>query len=587
MTRGYAVRAVATLALLSAGGCGLLTSNHVTVGADDPADETLAGAGAESAGRGGAAAGDGTHGGGSAGSSNTGVAGEANADVDCADAVPVDGDVAVYWPAEVEALPLMKHIAGNLTIHQAAADLSPFRCLESVAGNFDVGLTTELSSLDQLGRLRSIGKSLRITGNQALRSLAGLSSLSSVGANLEVEDNPVLLELNGLERLTTLGDVSLRDNAALGSLTGLAAVERVEALAIVENSALASLDGLALTHATSLTLTDNTQLVQIEALSSLTEMPEDFAIDVERNDHLLSLDGLEHLAVLGDLTVNGNAALQSVAGLAGVRSAGAVSVKDNAALPTLDGLDLQRADSLTVTGNVNLVQVDALSSLTTVRDTISIRDNARLGSLELGGLTRASTLDIGGNSSLVSLAGLAGLTAIDTLWLSARSLTSLEGLHHVTHLGSAELDAPLADLSGLRKVASAVWLTLIDTKVHDLSGLGEARIADSLVLRDNEELDSLSGLAPNQRLGLLQIGGSPKLGDLAGLEALESANELYIVNNVTLSSLNGLDNLSAIGGYEFRDNPQLPTCAITALLVRCGAEGGGQIVGNDDEAACD
>jgi len=61
-----------------------------------------------------------------------------------------------------------------------------------------------ITNLNGLNGLTSIGGTLYIRNSTMLSSLAGLSTLTSIGGNLRIEDNVVLSNLNGLNNLTTV-----------------------------------------------------------------------------------------------------------------------------------------------------------------------------------------------------------------------------------------------------------------------------------------------------------------------------------------------------------------------------------------------
>jgi len=63
----------------------------------------------------------------------------------------------------------------------------------------------DITNLDGLNAVASIGGYLRISGNAALTSLTGLDNLASIGGYLSIFDCSALASLVGLENLTTIG----------------------------------------------------------------------------------------------------------------------------------------------------------------------------------------------------------------------------------------------------------------------------------------------------------------------------------------------------------------------------------------------
>jgi hypothetical protein len=79
-----------------------------------------------------------------------------------------------------------------------------------------------ITNLNGLSVLTSIGGGLAIEGNPALTSLTGLNNLTSIGGLLEFWDNPALTSLTELSNLTSIdGELVIIENDALTSLTGL------------------------------------------------------------------------------------------------------------------------------------------------------------------------------------------------------------------------------------------------------------------------------------------------------------------------------------------------------------------------------
>jgi hypothetical protein len=153
----------------------------------------------------------------------------------------------------------------------------------------DVFIGINITHLDSLSKIESIGGVLSIRNNVALTSLSGLDNLTSIGGGFEVTENDALTSLSGLDSLTYISELRVVDNAALTSLSGLS-MTSIGYMEVRDNAALVSLNGL-----------DN--LTSIGLLKVLG------------NDVLTSLSGLDNLTSIDALLVSGNDALTSLSGL--------------------------------------------------------------------------------------------------------------------------------------------------------------------------------------------------------------------------------------------------------------------------------
>lgn len=92
--------------------------------------------------------------------------------------------------------------------------------------------------------LSSIEGHVRISGND-ITSLEGLNSITSIGSNLTINSNPVIPSLYGLENLTTIeGQLSITKNDMLTDISGIASIEAntIDTLVISENPLLDACD---------------------------------------------------------------------------------------------------------------------------------------------------------------------------------------------------------------------------------------------------------------------------------------------------------------------------------------------------------
>ena len=287
----------------------------------------------------------------------------------------------------------------------------------------------DITNLDGLSALITIGSSLYIENNDVLTRVDGLSSLTSMGRNFWIQNNSQLANLDGLSALTSVGKtLAILYNEALGNVNGLSGVTSVGGtLGILENPVLTNLDGLsALTsvggseHADqrSLYIENNDALANLDGLSALTSVGAlrggGYAwVIINNNAKLNSINGLPALTdIWGDLIITNNATLINVDGMSALTRVFEVTVSNNAALTNLDGLStLTNLSRLVIIENAALTSLDGLSTLTSVWRYLGIQRNMALSNVDgLSGVTYVgSDLDVRYNDKLVQCAGLSHL----------------------------------------------------------------------------------------------------------------------------------------------------------------------------------
>lgn len=108
-------------------------------------------------------------------------------------------------------------------------------------------------------------------------------------------------------------------------------------------------------------------------------------------------------------------------------------------LSTLDGLNnLGSVLNLSVFGNEKLTSISALSNMTAIESYIRIKNNPVLTSLNgLNQIENSNSVIIINNSALTSLQGLNALTTTKSLEISGNAnLQTVDGLENLTNLGS-------------------------------------------------------------------------------------------------------------------------------------------------------
>jgi hypothetical protein len=134
----------------------------------------------------------------------------------------------------------------SITYNPSLTSLTGLDNLTSIGQSLFIQGNTALTSLTGLDNLNSIGSGLDILGNHALTSLTGLDNLTSIGGFIYIYVNNALISLTGLDNLTSIGDyLEIDHNEVLTSLTGLDNLTFIGGrLAILNNHALTSLTGL-------------------------------------------------------------------------------------------------------------------------------------------------------------------------------------------------------------------------------------------------------------------------------------------------------------------------------------------------------
>jgi hypothetical protein len=206
-----------------------------------------------------------------------------------------------------------------------------------ILGNLTIQSGSDITQLDALSNIQSVGGSLLINALPNLTSLQGLQSLATVGGSVSVLNNQSLSNTSGLSGLTEIeGDLLIQSNGSMSTLSGLSALVSVGgALTVSQNVNLANLDGFAALKSVGshLTIADNDRFgFNIEGLAAVESLGGDLVIT--GNDYLSDVDGLEAITVVGgDLTIRDNLRLGNVDGLTSLDViTGLLAVTSNQAL---------------------------------------------------------------------------------------------------------------------------------------------------------------------------------------------------------------------------------------------------------------
>ena len=225
----------------------------------------------------------------------------------------------------------------NYTL-SSQAGLNAFQSdCERILGNLTIQSGSDITQLDGLSNIQSIGGSLLISGLPNLTSLQGLQSLAVVEGSVSVLNNQSLSNTNGLSSLTGIeGDLLIQNNGSMSTLSGFSALVSVGgALSVSQSPNLLNLDGFAGLRSVGshLTIADNDRSgFNVGGLAAIESLGGDLVIT--DNAFLYDVAGLEAITVVGgDLTIRDNLRLGNVDGLASLDVVtGSLEVTSNQAL---------------------------------------------------------------------------------------------------------------------------------------------------------------------------------------------------------------------------------------------------------------
>ena len=195
--------------------------------------------------------------------------------------------------------PDCSEIEGDLTISgDDITNVDSLLSVTSIGGDLSIRYNTDLSSLEGLSNLNQLGGNLILRNNYSLTSFTGLEGINEVFGNCGVAYNtPFLTNLSGLDGIKIIhGNLRINDNYYLINVSGLDSLTTIGGyLQFNLNDRLESLNGLEALHSIgqNCIINENNCLKNIDALSSLTSIQGELAI-VE-NDSLLSISGIENI----------------------------------------------------------------------------------------------------------------------------------------------------------------------------------------------------------------------------------------------------------------------------------------------------
>ncbi|MET0410870.1 MAG: hypothetical protein ABW217_06220, partial [Polyangiaceae bacterium] len=372
---------------------------------------------------------------------------------------------------------------------------------------------------------------------QALRSLRVVTGvLQVVAGGVEQDPAPLRATLPGLENIEHVGGLLLR--APLSSLQTFA---RLRSIGPTSGSNLArgqlqlstgtlrDLNGLALEEV-------DTIMAESEPLESLTGLGSARVRALYlTNSDITDMSGLEAVTGLADVALIGNAGLASLRGLPAESEITDFTADGNVSLTSLEGLAAPSEMSRITLSNCPISDFTALSTLTTVSDSLTILGAAVETLDALTNLRSASTLSLFDNPNLIHADALQDMLALSELEVSGNAaLLRLPAIASVNQTLSVVIASNplLASGPSFPAVTDGVTITLTDnpllTRVDGFAGVEQLY---GLVIARNASLNELDFGALTTVTSRLEVRGNAALpaAQVAPLRELQVASgEVYI-----------------------------------------------------------
>ncbi len=464
-------------------------------------------------------------------------------------------------------------IEGDVTISGVnITNLNGLNVLTTIGGTLRIAHNDALINLTGLDNLTDIFGGLLLDTNSVLASLAALGNLENTGGNIRVAGNPNLADLTGLGSLHVIsGDLIVSQNNILPDLTGLTVLETINgSLAISDNPNMTNFSGLNNLSAIqgNLDISSLNSLTSLQALVNLTTVSGDLTIS--HNNILISLSGLENInpGDINNLTISRNGDLTEceIASICEYLSnpSGSVNIWWNG--PGCSGPG-QIAESCGYTlnclphGNYYLLsQSDIDEFEQDYPGCFNLKGNVTLGGQNLQGLHNVTSIE---RDLTISSGNLTNLNGLDFLFTiggnliisDCNSLLNMTGLDYLHKIGGdfiVQYDGNLLNLLGLNHLDSIYGdlSVLSDWKMSSLTGLDSLQFLGQSLLVMGTEVLNLSGLENLDSIGgTVWISDNSSLTSLEGLENLEAVGEdLKIGRNDHIINLEPLESLNSVGG---------------------------------------
>ena len=264
-----------------------------------------------------------------------------------------------YSLTNISGFESLTTIGGQLEIsdNHNLNEINGFNSLTSINSSLNILNNQSLTTLHTMTNLSQIGGDMVIKENEALYQITNFNNLNSILGSLNIEYTD-LSNLNFLYNLLSIGnDLWLSLNDQLLNIDGLASLNYLgNRLSVIGNDSLTSLNFNNPNHNSdnsfSIYITSNDNLINISGLSNLVSANSLFFAN---NENLQLLDGLNNLqSVANYLTFIDNDSLNNLNFLSNL-----VFIDCGGFSPNYDG----NTGNLLINGNFNLTDLCGLTSL--------------------------------------------------------------------------------------------------------------------------------------------------------------------------------------------------------------------------------
>ncbi|CAN1325947.1 Disease resistance protein L6 [Linum perenne] len=259
--------------------------------------------------------------------------------------------------------------------------------------------------------------------------------------------------------------------------------------------------------------------------------------EIREAPNLINLDGLEHLMLLKELSLDDCCALEQ--------------------LPSL--WDLTKLQQLEISCCQLLSKFCVLSEVGEPTSNLAFTGllNLRKPFLDLSSLRNLQKLSISGIDQLSELKGLETLELLECLTITnCTSLGKLSSLSGLKNLKKLEINAcfHLNDLTGLEKLEFLQCLSLNDcTLIKNLPGLSGLKRLQELDISNCTQLTEIEGLEGMESLIHLYMSQCTSIKELPNLSGLKLFSSLDISGCTQLAEVTGLEKLTSLKSLEMTD----------------------------------
>ncbi|CAN1325956.1 Disease resistance protein L6 [Linum perenne] len=268
--------------------------------------------------------------------------------------------------------------------------------------------------------------------------------------------------------------------------------------------------------------------------------------EIREAPNLINLDGLEHLMLLKELSLDDCCALEQLPSLWDLTKLQQLEISccqlliDQ--LSELKGLEtLELLECLTIT---NCTSLGKLSSLSGLKNLKKLEINACFHLNDLTGLEKLEflqCLSLNDCTLIKNLPGLSGLKRLQELDISnctqLTEIEGLEGMESLIHLYMSQCTSikELPNLSGL-KLFSSLDISGC-TQLAEVTGLEKLTSLKSLEMTDCLSIQKLPDLSCFKQLSSLNISGCTQLSEVTGIGNLKELRYLTIDKRLNIPPL--------------------------------------------------